>query len=275
MHIPQTVAFVLAEQLTDDKLALKQCSRVCRSLLAPCRRRLFGTLVIRDPPEGHSKPKGRFVMFLQLLQRSDMIGLTLGIYIQSLLLEGSDEARPLLDASLAAGLLSMLPNLLQLDLFCVRLRGHPSDSEVIPTMSPVLRCMLDKLSMVAVGSKEDRMHDLYHFLSLFTHIGRFIIDGNHYPCPSKKEKGLYPWNLTVQHLIVTSGGTSLFPPTKVYLDMLRFTDCIYSLTTIEAGCATSSDIRALGELITQCARRLVQITLCISDDFGFEPGTSF
>jgi hypothetical protein len=197
----------------------------------------------------------------------------MGRYVHGLLLEGEIDARPLLDLPLAASLLWMLPNLQTLLLSCVRLRGQPSDLQLIPSMSPTVRFNLCELCFLNVGSRDDRCGDLLQFLRLFNEVGRLSIHANNYPVEDVCAKGAFPSSLRTQFLVVT-GSMVPAPGVYFYLDVVGRTGSLHSLSVIEVEFIQREDFLALENLIKLCGPRLSRVALSVRSQIELVKGAS-
>ena len=265
LAIPEYVVSLILGHFKGDASSLDLCSRICRAFRAPCQRRLFSAVMLQDPDYGSTKLRGLFPKFLKLIQGSPY----LGSYVEVLSINGICDiyARPLLDPLLLASMLSLLPNLKQLDITCVRLKPQPSDfAPNTPIPRPVIplpRFNLNCLSLYGVGSEDDDTSGLCHVLNLFDTLKILKLHTNVFLRDCAREKAVFPSNLRVTDLMVFTR-PDVAPKADFYYDFIRRTQSRKTLKFVSAECGNMADVAAVGKLLKQCGRNLSLIALCFN-----------
>lgn len=271
-RFPPELSDMIIDYLHEDDSSLAQTAMVCRAWLFRSRVHLFKRVVVtRD-----------FLAFAELLLASPHVG----PYIQQLVLQGRrcdfasvspNREAVVLEPALLASILLRLPRLRSLQLLEVSFHG----AATLPYLPSI---KLSELVIMNVGSTVDSTDDLLHVLGLFSDIGHLCISS--VTQVVEHDDPFLQGTLHIPRALKVASLKLEDVPTSTYLRVLRRTESVKTLHTVDADCVDLEDMEALSELLQQTGpsmeELMVNLAQCFNDfadgedlDESYSLGKSF
>ncbi len=276
-RIPQELFDDIIDSIS-SKHDLSSCSLVSRSWLARSRRNLFARVKLTD--EGVHNQFHSFLAFLPLENNDSLLGPPVSAYVKRICVENRAPlpgARERIDTDRLRALLSLLPNLRDLELSHIILHWVPptiSDAKRWPTFRPT---HLDSLTLLGTTTVSQTSLEVVASLCLFSsikvlYIETFVdIEGfeGRYSHPQDStaqsthpllsvEKSYFPSKLRVSSIKIP-----YCCHTPFFLALIAETASLDTITDIDVACRSSDQIRALGSFLGVVGQRIKKITVDI------------